>query len=131
MPSVVNDIILWLSPTFAALLVWLCNVIFSFVNEKIQTTKEIHELKLIINTLSLKQEGFNNKLGSLESGVNAKLEKIDVMVDETKTQVMMSEKKLSATLFTVEEHSKKHLEYGRVFTSLTEYLKNQKKHEKH
>lgn len=127
MPSVVNDIIFWLSPAAAALIVWLCHVVFSFVNEKIQTTKEIQELKLTIATLTLKQEAINVKLES----VTGKLEKIDETVSQTKTHVMMSEQKISATLGTVEEHSKKHLEYGRVFKSLTEYLKNQKKHEKH
>jgi hypothetical protein len=103
MPSVVNDIILWLSPTVAGLIVWLAHSLFRLVNEKITITNELVKIKSNISDLNSKQEIINIKLINLSSSVNDKMQVIDVSLNEIKTQAMMSDKKLTASLSRVDD----------------------------
>lgn len=103
MPSVVNDFILWLSPTVAGLIVWLAHVLFKLFNEKITLTNELVKIKSNISDLNSKQEILNVKLSTLSSSVNEKMQTIDLSLNEIKTQAMMSDKKLSANLVRMDQ----------------------------
>lgn len=123
MQAIVENIVVWLSPTLALGLVWASNKLYEETHNKISFTKDVSEIKSLVSDIRSRQEGIQDRFTNLSERVDSSMRSIDKQVTDINSQFMITEKKLSAVISSFDEQEKTLQTYGRVIRAIIRKIK--------